>query len=190
MRNVLASLLAVAALAAAGCGADGPAATPPPTTPSASALTDATGTLPTDSGPKSAPASRDAALTVTDIRLGAQPGVDRVVFQLGGTGTPGWDVRYTDRAVRDGSGRTVEVTGAILEVRILGAVYPFDTTEIPYAGPDPATDPGVPAITGVYKPLVFEGVAQSFIGVRGDRPAFTVSTLTGPTRLVVDIATS
>ncbi|MGW5319053.1 AMIN-like domain-containing (lipo)protein [Nocardia thailandica] len=190
MRNVLVPLLAAAAVAVAGCATDSPAAAPPSsTTPPAGTFTDATGALPADSDPKTAEAGPRAALTVTEIRLGKQPGFDRVVYQFGGTGTPGWDVRYVDQAVRDGSGRTVDVAGSILEVRILGAVYPFDTTEVPYAGPDPTTDPGVPEITGVYKPLVFEGVAQSFIGVRGDRPAFTVSSLTGPTRLVVDIAT-
>ncbi|WP_280338781.1 AMIN-like domain-containing (lipo)protein [Nocardia neocaledoniensis] len=190
MRNALVfGLVAIAALTLSGCGSDGaPAATPPPTS-TTSTFTDATGAAPRDNTPKSGDASAGAALTVTDIRLGHHEGFDRVVFTLGGTGTPGWQVEYTGSAVQDGSGKPVEVDGnSILEVRILGSAYPFDSTVPPYAGPDPVTDPSVPGITGVYKALVYEGSTQSFIGVTAAEPAFAVSTLSNPTRLVVDIA--
>ncbi|GAD82659.1 hypothetical protein FEK33_06765 [Nocardia asteroides NBRC 15531] len=191
MRNALVfGLVAAAALTLPGCGTDDtPAASPPPTTSTTSTFADATGEAPTDSSPKSAEASAGAALTVTDIRIGRQPGFDRVVFALAGTGTPGWQVDYTDRAVQDGSGKTVDVAGdSILEVRILGSAYPFDSPVPAYSGPDPATDPSAPGIAGVYKTLVFEGTTQSFIGVEADRPPFTVTALTNPPRLVVDIA--
>jgi len=182
-------LVALAALTLPGCGTDdAPAATPPPTS-TTSTFADATGAAPSDNAPKSGAASAGAALTVTDIRIGKQPGFDRVVFELGGTGTPGWQVEYTDRAVQDGSGKTVDVAGrSILEVRILGSAYPFDSPVPPFAGPDPVTDPNVPNITGVYKKIVYEGTTQSFIGVDADAPAFAVTTLTDPPRLVVDIA--
>ncbi|WP_330228546.1 hypothetical protein OHA40_20705 [Nocardia sp. NBC_00508] len=192
MRNWMVLTVAVATVLLGGCG-DGEstpglpvasvtgtqAATPPAGPPAA----------PQDATPKQGTASGDAALTVTDIRLGRQPGVDRVVYELGGVGAPGWLVRYTDQAVQDGSGRQVDVAGqSILEVRILGSAYPFDSGVTPYAGPDPAVDPAVPGVAGVYRSTVFEGAAQSFIGVRADRPAFSVTTLSNPTRLVVDIA--
>ncbi|MFC4125673.1 AMIN-like domain-containing (lipo)protein [Nocardia rhizosphaerae] len=188
MRNALVfGLVAIAAVTLPGCGTDGgPAATPVPT----SATAAGTGTVPRDGSPKSGDATADAALTVTDIRLGSHPGFDRVVYTLGGTGTPGWRVEYTGSAVQDGSGRQVEVAGdSILEVRILGSAYPFDSDVPAYSGPDPVTDPNVPGITGVYESLVFEGTTQSFIGVDADRPAFAVTTSSNPTRLVVDIAT-
>ena len=51
------------------------------------------------------------------------------------------------------------------------------------------TDPSTPAITGVYKKLVYEGVTQSFIGLDADQPPFAVTALADPPRLVVDIAT-
>lgn len=145
---------------------------------------------PDDTVPKQAEASPDAMLTVTDIRLSRHAGFDRVEYILGGPGTPGWSVWYTGRAVQDGSGRELEVAGAsVLEVRITGSAYPFDSGVAPYAGPDPATDPAVPGIAGVYRTTVFEGITQSFVGVAADEPGFTVSTATMPNRLVVDIAT-
>ncbi|MGW6123206.1 AMIN-like domain-containing (lipo)protein [Nocardia sp. NPDC055165] len=192
MRNALVFvLIAAAAVSVSGCGTDdAPAAAPPTTTSTTSTFADATGEVPADASPKSGAASPGAALTVSDIRIGKQPGFDRVVYQLGGTGSPGWQVAYTDSAVQDGSGKTVDVAGrAILEVRILGSAYPFDSTVAPFAGPDPVTDPGTPTITGVYKKLVYEGVTQSFIGLDADQPPFSVTALADPPRLVVDIAT-
>ncbi|MFC9663686.1 hypothetical protein ACFVJ5_25870 [Nocardia sp. NPDC127606] len=192
MRNALVFvLIAAAAVSVSGCGTDdAPAAAPPTTTSTTSTFADATGEVPTDASPKSGAASPGAALTVTDIRIGRQPGFDRVVYELGGTGSPGWQVAYTDSAVQDGSGKTVDVAGrAILEVRILGSAYPFDSTVPAFAGPDPVTDPSAPTITGVYKKLVYEGVTQSFIGIDADRPPFSVTALADPPRLVVDIAT-
>lgn len=145
---------------------------------------------PTDAEPKQAEESAGAALTVTDIRIGRHDGFDRVEYLLDGTGTPGWNVRYIDRAVQDGSGADLDIVGrSILEVRITGSAYPFDSGAAPYSGPDPATDPTAPAITGVYRTTVYEGVTQSFIGADADRPAFSVATGSDPTRLVVDIAT-
>ncbi|MFE3543579.1 hypothetical protein ACFXK0_11450 [Nocardia sp. NPDC059177] len=191
MRNVGVFVLAAAiAVTLSGCGTeDTPAATTASPTSTTSTFVDRTGEVPTDAGPKSGAASPGAALTVTDIRIVREQGFDRVVYTLGGSGTPGWQVGYTDRAVQDGSGRSVEVAGeSILEVRILGSAYPFDSVVPPYAGPDPVTDPAAPGITGVYKSLVYEGVTQSFIGVGAARPPFAVTALADPPRVVVDIA--
>ncbi|MBH0776038.1 AMIN-like domain-containing (lipo)protein [Nocardia bovistercoris] len=195
MRNRTVLTLAACAALIAGCDnadhGDHTEATPAPAT------TEVTGTftespparVPTDALPKRGAPSNGAAVTVTDIRLGAQPGFDRIVYDLGGTGTPGWIVQYADRAIQDGSGKVVEVAGqSILEVQITGSAYPFDSGVTPYAGPDPVTDPSVPAVAGVYRTLVFEGTTQSFIGVAADRPAFSVSATSDPTRLVIDIA--
>ncbi|MEU7631391.1 hypothetical protein AB0C34_15585 [Nocardia sp. NPDC049220] len=188
MRNRMVLMIAAAAVLLAGCGNGG-------TTPGnslASAPTtsaDAAPATPADAAPKRGTASDDAGLTVTNIRLGHQPGFDRVVYELNGPGAPGWLVQYTDRAVQDGSGNLIDVAGrSILEVRILGSAYPFDSAVTPYSGPDPATDPATPGIAGVYRTTVFEGATQSFIGVQADRPAFAVTTLSNPTRLVIDIA--
>lgn len=184
------AVIAVCALTIGGC-ADSESATTVASsalaTNSASADEDA---LPKDTSPKESPSSDDAALTVTDIRVGEHEGFNRVVYELGGTGTPGWHVEYVDVAAQDGSGRPVEVGGqAILEVRITGSTYPFDSEVQPYSGPDPV--PGIPGgvVTDVNGALVFEGVTQSFIGVSEQGRPFSVSALTNPTRLVIDIAT-
>ncbi|MFI2284226.1 AMIN-like domain-containing (lipo)protein [Nocardia beijingensis] len=189
MRNRMVLMVAAATALLAGCG-DGESAPGLPAAPTTATPAEvAQAPAPGDAAPKEGKPSGDAALTVTDVRLGRQSGFDRVVYELGGVGTPGWIVRYTDRAVQDASGNPVDVAGrSILEVRILGSAYPFDSGVTPYEGPDPAVNPAVPGIAGVYRTTVFEGVTQSFIGVQSDRPAFTVTTLSNPTRLVVDIA--
>ncbi|MQY28484.1 AMIN-like domain-containing (lipo)protein [Nocardia aurantia] len=187
MRNrLLLTVLAGFALLT-GCSEHSPAPAPGPATqPPASAAE------PAPAVPKSADdalASRDARLTVTGVRLEHLPGIDRVVYELGGAGVPGWQVQYTGQPLQDGSDTAVPVAGkSVLEVRILGSAYPWDSGVDEYDGPDPVTDAGVPGIAGVYGTQVYEGVTQSFIGVQGDRPAYTVSG--EPTRLVIDIATT
>lgn len=142
-----------------------------------------------DAQPKRSDSSGDAGLTVTGIRFGGHPGFARVVYDLSGPGIPGWFVRYTDRAFQDASGRPVAVAGtSILEVAIRGSAFPSPNDPV-YTGPGTIADPNVPVIAGIYQTAVFEGDTQSFIGINAQRPAFSVITLTNPTRLVVDIAT-
>ncbi|MFI9508943.1 hypothetical protein [Nocardia sp. NPDC052566] len=186
MRNRMVLTIAAVAALLAGCGDGGSG--PDTSAAKTSAPSDAPGTRPSDAQLKQGAPSKDAALTVTDIRIGHHPGFDRVVYELGGVGAPGWRVQYADRAIQDGSGKQIDVAGrSILEVQILGSAYPFDSNVTPYAGPDPAVNPAAPGITGVYRTLVFEGTTQSFIGVNADKPAFSVTALTQPTRLVIDI---
>ena len=136
------------------------------------------------------PPAADSAVTVTDIRIGAHEGFDRVVYEFGGTGTPGWTVGYVEQAIQDGSGAEVEIGGtSILAVTITGVAYPFDSGVEEYAGPDPLTDPSATVVEEVHFGATFEGMTQSWIGTTTERPAFTVTTLSNPTRLVVDIAT-
>lgn len=183
-------MVAAAAMVLGGCGDDKSSSntTTAPTT--TGTFTDAPGNAPRDAMPKRGTPSNDAGLTVTGIRIGHHPGFDRVVYELGGAGTPGWIVQFTGQAVQDGSGKVIDIAGrSILEVQITGSAYPFDNGVTPYSGPDPATDPSAPVIAGVYRSGVFEGTTQSFIGVNAERPAFDVSTLSNPTRLVIDIAT-
>src|SRR3954470_3968877 len=92
---------------------------------------DATGSpqaFPANAEPDTADASPDARVTVSDIRVGTHDGFDRVVFEVGGTGTPGWDVRYVDQASSQGSGEPIDVAGeAVLQVTLTGAGYAYDT---------------------------------------------------------------
>jgi hypothetical protein len=184
-------LVAATAALVAGCGDGGSGSNATAvTTTTTSTFTDSSTAAPHDALPKRGAPSHDAAVTVSGIRIGHQPGFDRVVYEFGGVGTPGWIVQYADQAIQDASGKVIDVAGrSILDVQITGSAYPFDSGVTPYSGPDPATDPSAPGIAGVYRSGVFEGTTQSFIGVNADRPAFSVSALTNPTRLVIDIAT-
>ncbi|MCC3317131.1 AMIN-like domain-containing (lipo)protein [Nocardia africana] len=195
MRNRLAWTMVAGLVLLAGCsdGDSNPAGrTPmPPATGAVTTTTEPNQAPPSDTSPQQATPATDTRLTVTDVRIGHHDGYDRVVYQFGGTGgAPGWTVRYTDRAVQNGSGRELQIAGtSILEVQILGTAYPWDSGVTPYSGPDPATDPSAPGIAGVYGAQNYEGTTQSFIGVNADRPPFSVTTLDRPVRLVVDIAT-
>ncbi|WP_280391473.1 AMIN-like domain-containing (lipo)protein [Nocardia wallacei] len=188
MRNRLAFTVVAALALLAGCSDS--SSDPGGPEPTGSTVAAAPQSPPRAPGPQQHEPSDDARLTVTDVRVGHHPGFDRVVYELGGTGTPGWRVQYTDRAVQDGSGKPVDVAGqSILQVQILGSAYPWDSGVTQYEGADPVTDPDTPGIAGVYRTLVFEGATQSFIGVNADRPAFSVDSLENPKRLVVDVAT-
>lgn len=143
--------------------------------------------VPTGTLPVSRDASPGAALGIVDVRVAAHDTFDRVVFEFQGSGTPGWNVDYTADPTREGSGEPIEVAGrTVLGVAITGVGYPSDTGVEPYDGPNPV--PGTSGVREVYLDGIFEGMSVAFIGVDADRPAVSVSTLSNPTRLVVDIA--
>jgi hypothetical protein len=192
MRTIGALLvIAAAALISSACN-DGGTSTPSAIadTPTTSTTTvPAADPVPTDSANKSADHSPDADLTVRDLRIGRHDGYDRVVYEFGGEGTPGYRVGYVESAVQDGSGNPIEVPGeSLLQVSITGTSYPFDSGVEAYAGTNPLAEPSAEVVNAVYLGAVYEGVTQSVIGVRDPEPAFRVSTLSNPPRLVVDIA--
>ena len=144
--------------------------------------------FPGDTEPDTAEPSQDARLTVSAVRLAAHAGFDRVVFELGGAGMPGWDVRYVEEATQDGSGALVPVAGeAVLQVRISGAGYPFDTGVEEYAAEAPLTAAGTGSVTEVVFAATYEGVTSAFVGTQDARP-FRAYLLQDPTRLVVEVA--
>jgi hypothetical protein len=144
--------------------------------------------FPGNERPDTADASADSRVTVRDIRIGRQDGFDRVVFEVGGTGTPGWDVRYVDGAVSQGSGEPVEVAGdAVLQVSVTGAGYPYDTGVAEWAGPDPLSVADAEVVTEVAFDATFEGTTVAFVGTAARSP-FRVYLLEGPARVVVEIA--
>lgn len=125
---------------------------------------------------------------VTAVRTGEHDGYDRVVYELtGGTGTPGYRVGYVDQAVEDPSGEVRPVAGdAILQVLVLGTTYPVE------GGPQEFDEDLLPAdgdIEQVVRPLTFEAITQSFVGVSGGQRPFRVFLLTDPARVVVDVET-
>jgi hypothetical protein len=143
--------------------------------------------FPADTEADTAQASPDAAVTVSDIRIGGHPGFDRVVFEVGGSGTPGWDVRYVDAATSQGSGDPVEVAGdAVLQVTLTGAAYPYESGVSEFSGPAP-TGSGTSAVTRVVYDATFEGSSVAFVGTGAKNP-FRVYALENPTRVVLEVA--
>nr|WP_241770029.1 hypothetical protein [Cellulosimicrobium sp. MM] len=125
---------------------------------------------------------------MTDVRVGHHDGFDRVVFELGGTGTPGWRVEYVDQPTDDGKGDVVAVDGdAYLQVMISGSGYPMDTGVEEYAGPNPVRAGDDGEVEEVLLRGVFEGYTQAFVGVDDERRPFRVFSLEDPTRVVVDV---
>jgi hypothetical protein len=194
-------VLAVAACAGptpgAGSGGTTTAATAAATSPSPTATgssspepsateTETGAPFPTSVDTVTADPSKDAALTVTDVRTATHDGYDRVVFELGGTGAPGWRVGYVDKAVDDPSGQPVQVQGGgVLQVVISGTGYPTDTGQKEWTG-NPL-HPGLPVVQEVQLRGVFEGQTQAFVGVARTGAPFRVFALTAPARLVVDV---
>ena len=167
------------------------ASSPTPTDDGSTPADDATEAplpFPANIDPDTQDPSADAALNVTDIRIGHHDGFDRVVLELGGTGTPGWRVEYVDQPTDDGSGNLATVAGdAYLQVMISGSGYPMDTGVEEYTEPNPVVGSDDGEVEEVLLRGVFEGYTQAFVGVDDERRPFRVFALEDPTRVVVDV---
>jgi hypothetical protein len=143
--------------------------------------------FPADASADTQDASPSAMVTVRDIRIGRHDGFDRIVFEVGGAGTPGWDVRYVEAATSQGSGDSVAVAGgAILRVTITGAGYPDDTGVAEFVSRDPLTAAGTEEVQEVVFDGTYEGTTVAFAGTRARAP-FRVFALQNPARVVVDV---
>jgi hypothetical protein len=209
-RRRVATVLPAVALAAtvlAGCGGGdddaGAGATTDPPSSSAPATTSgavSTGTpategdgstdappFPANTDPDSGEASADSFVTVTQIRTGLHDGYDRVVFEVDGTGAPGWDVRYVDEATGQGSGNSIPVQGnAILQVTITGVGYPTETGIEEYDGSAALSGAGTEVVTEVVWDSTFEGTSVAFVGLAEELP-FRVYLLENPARVVLEV---
>jgi hypothetical protein len=147
-----------------------------------------TGPFPANTDPDTGYPSSDARVTVTALRIGRHDGFDRVVFEAGGTGTPGWDVRYVDSANSQGSGADIAVEGgAILQVTLTGVGLPADTGVEEYSGPDRLASAAAQVVTEVVWDGTFEGQSVAFVGVSKETP-FRVYSLKDPARVVLEVA--
>ena len=144
--------------------------------------------FPADTEPDTAEPSSGSLVGVTDVRLGRHQGFDRVVFEVGGQGTPGWEVRYVDAPASQGSGADVAVEGeAVLQVTLSGTGYPGDTGVEEWAGPDPLRARETEVVTEVVWDGTFEGTSVAFVGTSARAP-FRVYLLEEPTRVVLEVA--
>jgi hypothetical protein len=120
---------------------------------------------------------------LVDLRAGRHAGFDRVVFQIDGP-LPWYSVRYVPVVRLDGSGDPLTLRGsAFLEV-VLRAATDDDgrpvlkTTRL---------RPDFPALREVNAPFSFEGQTVAGVGA-SQQVGFRVLELTGPNRIVLDLA--
>lgn len=162
--------------------------------PTTTAATTTSTTAPcTVSGDASKKQSSDplamSSLVGSDIRTGTHPCFERIVIELEGSGDfPGWWVEYVDDPVRLGeSDEFVDITGnATLLVRM--GMWMQDMEGNGYPGPLQVFPTDVSHILELRNTENFEGVTLWAIGLDAKRP-FTVSVLSGPPRLVIDVQT-
>ena len=138
------------------------------------------------------PAER-AFLTAVRVAAAADgQGGSRIVFEFDPV-APGYAIEYVERPVtEDGSGDEVEVKGtAVLHVRMADAAtarIEGEKVTRTYTGPQrvPAVGSGGIAIEAV-DVGDFEGQVTWVVGLSAKAPTLTVTTLTGPPRLVIDV---
>jgi hypothetical protein len=123
---------------------------------------------------------------VVAIRTGRHASFDRVVIDMRGD-APGYRVGYVKKVREDGSGKVVDTRGrANLLVRLTPANAHHENGRPTYSGPNRFTV-GYPALREIALAGDFEGTVSIALGI-SDKNAFRVTTLTEPTRIVVDIA--
>jgi hypothetical protein len=141
------------------------------------------GLPPFTTAPKSSPGSGGQA-ELFGVATGCHPSFDRFVVRAR-FATPRYDVRYVKRIIADGSGRPVPLRGT-KRIRVV------------IRNARGHTSGGTNLLPGVRTPLCpnlrqiktagdFEGVVSFGLGLRR-KTGFRVFRLTGPTRIVIDVA--
>jgi hypothetical protein len=122
--------------------------------------------------------------TLVGVRWAAHPAYDRVVFDFTG-GTPGWSAAY-GTLVGEGTGTPIPLAGPadlVLHFHIARAHDDAGHPTVSLASRYPA----LPTVRQIGFGGDFEGYVSVGLGLR-DRVGFRVFALTGPPRLVVDVA--
>jgi hypothetical protein len=134
-----------------------------------------------------APAGAQSAPTLVDVRAGRHAGFDRVVFEFRGAVPASRRIGYVDRLTQDGSGKPVSLAGGADLAVVFQGANAHDGGGAPTVSPR-RFSPGFTALKEVAQVGDFEAVVTYGLGVDRQRP-FKVSTLSGPSRLVIDIQT-
>jgi hypothetical protein len=130
-----------------------------------------------------APGTLQAQLT--GISVGRHATFDRIVFRFSG-GRPSARVRYVTRVIQDPSGRTVVLRGRSFLRIVLQPARAHTANGSGTTVPRTIT-PLFPSLRQLRLAGDFEGVVSFGAGL-SRRAGFRVFTLTGPQRVVVDIA--
>jgi hypothetical protein len=131
----------------------------------------------------SAGGASGAAATVTDVRVAHHDGYDRLVIDFTGNAVPQYDVhrQASSTFIRDASGQSVTLEGSA------GIRLVLRNSDV--AGSVPSDQkPRLPEIREVANIGNFERVVSYGVGLR-DQACIRVFQLTGPSRLVIDVAT-
>lgn len=136
---------------------------------------------------KSDPDPSSAVVVLKDVRMGVHPelgGWERIVFEFDGAQRPAATIEYVSKATACGSGQDVTIDGAaILQVAITGADA-HDTSGHPTV-PTTITGPGT-VVHGGTQTCDFEAHVTWDFGLDA-KHNFKVTTLTNPTRIVIDV---
>lgn len=137
-------------------------------------------------GPTDRRATITGVSTQTAVRVGRQQGFDRIVFEFGAGGLPGYTIEYVDRPIRQcGSGNAVAIAGnAWLRVGMTPARAHDDAGNATVT--ERALSPGLPAVRALRLTCDFEARLEWVIGVAAPN-RYRVLELRSPDRLVVDI---
>jgi hypothetical protein len=141
------------------------------------------GLPPFTTAPKSSPGSGGQA-ELFGVATGCHPTFDRFVIRAR-FGTPRYDVRYVKRIVADGSGRPVALRGT-KRIRVVIRNARGHTQGGTNLLPRVRT-PLCPNLRQIKTAGDFEGIVSFGLGLRR-KTGFRVFRLTGPTRIVIDIA--
>ena len=118
------------------------------------------------------------------IATGCHPTFDRFVVRIA-SGKPGYDVDYALRVLADPSGKRLSLEGK-KEIKVVIRPARGHTAGGTNLLPSTLT-PRCPVLRQVKKAGDFEGVVSFGLGL-ARRTGFRVFRLTGPTRIVVDVA--
>lgn len=130
-------------------------------------------------GARTAAAAGSQPTVVTSVRTGHHASYDRMVVTFRGP-VPGWDVRYVSAVHADPSDKVVRLEG---NARLRVVLRP--TSTVTHA-PQGTWTPHLAEIRQVKGAGDVEGVTSYGVGLAAKR-AFHVFTLTGPSRLVIDV---
>jgi hypothetical protein len=119
-------------------------------------------------------------VTIQSVTVGSHPGFDRVVI-TSKDGLPAFTVRYVAQVIQDASGAPVPLLGsAFLQVTLR-------PTSTEAHAPQTTITPGLAALKQVKGAGDFEAVTSYGIG-QATKAGFRVFTLSGPDRIVIDLA--